>query len=1330
MKRLLVAALCVIGFASAYAEPMDHWEITGSTMTDGEWTFNVTKRPNKIADTDIYDLYVNGCTGCPDYLTTLDFDKPVVYTEGTTQYAITQIQPGFNGSEAGQRIEVLKLPTHGYNFNIGNGYGGGNAFANCTNLVSVVPFLPTNCVDVGQGCFSGCVKLSTPLKIEGGKFYVSGFFHRYDFEKTAIPSADLENSGITKLTRDVFRDCKSLVWVKLPKALTEFADGDPFTGCDALYRADFYAVPPSLGVFDKCYGLTEIHFHHCAPSTTRMGAPVFCSAGRQRILTTWLHLDDSETDALAAWAAQTEGGMLGEGATWAAAATGNIYFPADYRLRPIRRYVDRSSYHIGVEALEDADEGTGKIGSFRFFRAEDDLDDEPISAKLVIGGNAVNGRTCRKVWNSVQIPAGERSVTLRIHPQFDPEITADSTLTLTLGDSEATLIEGKTTGTIVIRNGETFGGWRIIGGSMTDGDWTFTVALRTSEDSIDMTPPMYRLYVQGCTKWPDGLSTLDFSKTIVNEREGDANCYEILQIQNQLPAEARDKVERLRLPTHGMAFSLAKLCGGCKNLVSVEPFLPPNCTIGEYVFSGCEKLATPLVYSGSCDFTPWGLFEGTAIPSVDLSESTVTTLERACFSGCASLKTVKLPPTLTTLTGGILPFNGCTALELIEFQSVPSSLSAFSGCTALKEVRFYHCAPDTVSAGIYNQLNQDITTYLYLDDEETEAIENWGALTAGGELIGESTWAAAYAGSVALEKRPLLRYSAKHISLAAGQDGGVIAGRPGTFVVSRADGDSLGGSVMVNYTISGGTAQEGVHFEPLSGLVAIPSGEKSGVIEVSPEYFAYIGTETLTIKLAAGDYEIVEGEDEATISLATEEFRSISIAKGGDADEGAGTVGHFILSRGEGDSIDAAVDVALAIGGTAVPGQTYGTIKNVVTIPAGEKSVKVRVNPYDDQTAQEDTTVEVTVLPGGYGIGTDSATVAVKNGETYGGWKFVDGTHISDGKWTFTVSRRPSEKYDDGVYHLWVQSCTAWPEEPLVLDFDKAFQNVYDKTVYAMQSFDCKFDGNAEARSVLQELVLPDDPNHPYAIQSGAFVYCANLVSVKPFLSKSCTLCRGAFRQCYNITNALSFYGKAILDDGSSAAFMECCKIPSADFSESTITMLHREDFAGCTALQWVKLPSTCKRFATADGDSLNDRDPFRTSNPPNPNPYPDPTGLTIYFAGTEMPTNRNTTAEIGTFDFTAGLASLSDNAFQNYTGLTNVVFHGLPPAEIGENLFSGLKEKSVVINVPAYYIAEWRVLADDGKLSWKRGGTWTSGTTQILAPYGDPRGGLLIIVR
>lgn len=881
--------------------------------------------------------------------------------------------------------------------------------------------------------------------------------------------------------------------------------------------------------------------------------------------------------------------------------------------------------------------------------------------------------------------------------------------------------------------------WNLGSGTMTDGEWTFNINRRDGDGVLSGSEDVYGLQILACTEFPDHLATLDFSKPVVYT--GGDRKYAITQIKpygDCLSAEAKAVVEHLRLPNHGLGLRIHDTFNRCANLVSVEPFLPSDLVTARGMFQGCVKLASPLVYSGSSEFDPWELFEGTAIPSADLSGSTITMLERACFNGCTSLKTVKLPPTLTTLSGGIAPFNGCTALELIEFNSVPNTLGMFSGCTSLKEVRFYHTAPTaTIPAGIYNQLNQNITTYLFLDDAETDNIAAWAALTAGGELTDLSTWSQTYAGSSALmAKRPLLRYAVTHISLEAGQDGAVIAGRPGTFVVSRADGDPLGGSVMVSYTIAGGTAEEGVHFEPLSGTVAIPPGEKSGILEVTPKYFAYVGTETLTLKLAAGGYEIVEGQDEATISLTTEALRSVSIAKGEDADEGTGAVGSFILSRGEGESTEGPVEVLLSFGGNAVNGQTYRPIGTSVTIPAGEKTLKVKVVPYDDSSVAEDSTVEVTILPGGYGIGTASATVTIVNGASYGGWKFVDSSHISDGNWAFAVSRRPNDKFDDGVYHLWVQGCTAYPSAPTALDFGKAFHNFYDGTYYMIRQLEMNFGGNTAAAAAVGSVVLPDDPGYKYSILSGCFKSCPNLTSVTPFLPKSCeAVGQNAFGFLPNLVQKdLYFYGS---DFGSGLGCWGIIEsstgITNVDLSASTATVLRRDCFKNCTGLKVVKLPPTVQEFGAPHGDnpSLQNRTPFEGVG-----------GVKLIFTGGALPVMTCNDGNVSAIEFTTPVSALPDNAFYSYfnpygnTLLTSIAFVGEPPATIGENVFSGANggfvKESVTVNVPAEYIAQWREIADDKVLTKESGGTWTSGTKQLINVYGEPvvRSGFAIIVR
>lgn len=93
------------------------------------------------------------------------------------------------------------------------------------------------------------------------------------------------------------------------------------------------------------------------------------------------------------------------------------------------------------------------------------------------------------------------------------------------------------------------------------------------------------------------------------------------------------------------------------------------------------------------------------------------------------------------------------------------------------------------------------------------------------------------------------------------------------------------------------------------------------------------------------------------------------------AEEGSG-VGVFTVSRPAGTAaLDATV--AYAVGGTATAVTDYAALSSSVTIPAGELSATVEVDPVRDFEIEGGETVVLTLLPGLYGLGT--ATQAVVN---------------------------------------------------------------------------------------------------------------------------------------------------------------------------------------------------------------------------------------------------------------------------------------------------------------------------------------------------------------
>lgn len=91
----------------------------------------------------------------------------------------------------------------------------------------------------------------------------------------------------------------------------------------------------------------------------------------------------------------------------------------------------------------------------------------------------------------------------------------------------------------------------------------------------------------------------------------------------------------------------------------------------------------------------YGAFENcTSLEKVDLSQTGITELE-GTFEGCSALETVKLPESITKI--GFGTFTGCSSLEKMDLsQTLVTEIggSAFSACSGLKTVKF----PKTLTA--------------------------------------------------------------------------------------------------------------------------------------------------------------------------------------------------------------------------------------------------------------------------------------------------------------------------------------------------------------------------------------------------------------------------------------------------------------------------------------------------------------------------------------------------------------------------------------------------------------------------------------------------------
>lgn len=104
------------------------------------------------------------------------------------------------------------------------------------------------------------------------------------------------------------------------------------------------------------------------------------------------------------------------------------------------------------------------------------------------------------------------------------------------------------------------------------------------------------------------------------------------------------------------------------------------------------------------------------------------------------------------------------------------------------------------------------------------------------------------------------------VSLSKVQDGDEDGLVPAKFAVSIPVASAF--DHKISYTL-GGTAESGVGYQPLSGLVTIPAGETSAVIEVTPLIDPDDEEKTVSVTLAAGAYDISSTASTATATIAS-----------------------------------------------------------------------------------------------------------------------------------------------------------------------------------------------------------------------------------------------------------------------------------------------------------------------------------------------------------------------------------------------------------------------------------------------------------------------------
>ncbi|MBQ3017353.1 MAG: leucine-rich repeat domain-containing protein, partial [Clostridia bacterium] len=134
--------------------------------------------------------------------------------------------------------------------------------------------------------------------------------------------------------------------------------------------------------------------------------------------------------------------------------------------------------------------------------------------------------------------------------------------------------------------------------------------------------------------------------------------------------------------------------------------------IDHRAFRDCDSLVGPVIL-------PYGLIE----------------MDYGVFDNCAKLKAVKMPDTLTTLSGNAALFNSCTSLEYVQFsKNLTGTIfkSMFENCTSLKAISL----PDGVTKIDYKALrNCTSLEAVYLPS---------GLIELGSVNTGASDWGVFY----------------------------------------------------------------------------------------------------------------------------------------------------------------------------------------------------------------------------------------------------------------------------------------------------------------------------------------------------------------------------------------------------------------------------------------------------------------------------------------------------------------------------------------------------------------------------------------------------------
>ncbi len=179
---------------------------------------------------------------------------------------------------------------------------------------------------------------------------------------------------------------------------------------------------------------------------------------------------------------------------------------------------------------------------------------------------------------------------------------------------------------------------------------------------------------------------------------------------------------------------------------------------------------------------------------------------------------------------------------------------------------------------------------------------------------------------------------------------------PGLLQFSR-NGSTVG-DLTVFYTVAG-TATPGTDYSSLPGVVVIPSGSSSAIVNVRAFDDKDVELDETVIATISANGAYTIGTSSATVKILDDDLLSVSVAVTDDSASEPSTSGRFTVKR-DGDLTESLV-VGYTVGGTATPGLDYTALSGSVTIPATATSADIVVNPLSDAIVEGDESVSITL---------------------------------------------------------------------------------------------------------------------------------------------------------------------------------------------------------------------------------------------------------------------------------------------------------------------------------------------------------------------------------